>query len=349
MKYIKRWEHSSHSSDDSHSNTLDNLTVSVADANPHTATIGGVDWSSSFNADTKIGVKNGTGSLTQLLNIVNNMRSRAKDTTYCDNIDLQSINDESIPIESGLAYGTQFNKLKNYNKIDINVRYQPYTLEMKAIGSGTYRDSLLKPEDSKKQLSVDQTVSQTITTPGTPATYTCFAKGKEDTTKTFTCTDTLANEIISPQIKIQPNLPTVIRGQKMTKETANQILAALQNNTLTAWKGPEEKAFSWKGTNTVTHSSSHSDSSRKIKENIHTYIDSALDIINSVKIVNFNYLPNTEYDPNIKHIGFIAENTPEELSTQYHDRMDYTNCIGLLIKSVQELTEKVNNLEKKQL
>lgn len=343
MKYIKRWEHTSkspHSNSDSHSNTLDNLTVSVADANPHTATIGGVDWSSSFNADTKIGVKNGTGSLTQLLNIVNNMRSRAKDTTYCDNIDLQNANNASAPTPDSYTTNNALKSLKSYDTIITSNRYQPYTLTMNATGTG-----------AKEATSVNQTITQSLSTPITPTVYTCSATGKANTKKEYTCTDNLANEIISSETNIQPNLPTVIRGQKMTKETVNQILAALQENTITAWKGPEEKTFTWEGTNTVTHSShtSHSDSSRKIKENIHTYVDSALDIINSVKIVNFNYLPNTEYDPNIKHIGFIAEDTSEELSTQYHDRMDYINCIGLLIKSVQELSEKVNNLEKKQL
>ena len=41
----------------------------------------------------------------------------------------------------------------------------------------------------------------------------------------------------------------------------------------------------------------------------------------------------------------IAENTSELFSTQYHDRMDYTNCIGVLLKAVQELDKRIKALE----
>lgn len=87
-------------------------------------------------------------------------------------------------------------------------------------------------------------------------------------------------------------------------------------------------------------------SKREYKNNIEKYDENALDKINDVDIVRFNYKP--EYgDPTIDRIGFIANDTDEIFSTHYHDRMDYMNCIGMLMKSVQELSLRVKELEDK--
>ena len=90
---------------------------------------------------------------------------------------------------------------------------------------------------------------------------------------------------------------------------------------------------------------SHSSCSKKFKTNIVPFERSALELLREVEIKEFNYLPRSGEDPNINHIGFIAEDTPEEFSTIYHDRMDYVNCIGLLIKACQELSQEVNLLK----
>lgn len=95
---------------------------------------------------------------------------------------------------------------------------------------------------------------------------------------------------------------------------------------------------------------SHRNCKMIYKENIKNYELPAMDILKKVKVVSFNYKEEyaSQYkeDPSITHYGFIAEDTPEELSTKNHDRMDYMNCIGILIKAVQELDEKINFLEK---
>lgn len=101
--------------------------------------------------------------------------------------------------------------------------------------------------------------------------------------------------------------------------------------------------------NCVTGHSNHSShsndySKREYKTNIKDFNRSAIDDINKINIVEFNYKP--EYgDPTINRVGFIADDTDEIFSTRYHDRMDYMNCIGMLLKSVQELSSKVNKLE----
>ena len=67
-----------------------------------------------------------------------------------------------------------------------------------------------------------------------------------------------------------------------------------------------------------------------------------MDLINGINIVDYTY----KMDPKaIPHIGFIAENTDSLLSTPKKNRMDYTNCIGVLLKAVQELSKKVAALE----
>jgi hypothetical protein len=84
-------------------------------------------------------------------------------------------------------------------------------------------------------------------------------------------------------------------------------------------------------------------SSRTLKTNITPFTRSALDIIREVAVVNFNY----KTDVINKHIGFIAEDTPEELSTRNKNVMDSNNTIGVLLKAIQELESKVKELEAK--
>ena len=84
-------------------------------------------------------------------------------------------------------------------------------------------------------------------------------------------------------------------------------------------------------------------SSRTLKTNIAPFTRSALDIIRDVTVVSFNY----KKDIINKHIGFIAEDTPEELSTRNKNVMDSNNTIGVLLKAMQELEAKVKELEAK--
>lgn len=84
-------------------------------------------------------------------------------------------------------------------------------------------------------------------------------------------------------------------------------------------------------------------SSRELKTNISPFTRSALDIIREVAVVSFNY----KTDVINKHIGFIAEDTPEELSTRNKNVMDSNNTIGVLLKAIQELESKVKELEAK--
>jgi hypothetical protein len=86
-------------------------------------------------------------------------------------------------------------------------------------------------------------------------------------------------------------------------------------------------------------------SSRDAKENIQPFAPSAVDILNEVDIVSYNY--EVEQNDEDTRIGFIAEDTPTILSGNDHDRMDTVSVIGLVMKSVQEIDKRITNLENK--
>ena len=81
---------------------------------------------------------------------------------------------------------------------------------------------------------------------------------------------------------------------------------------------------------------------RKFKENITEFNENAVELINGIDIVNFNYIS----DPEKNHkIGFIADDTHEYFATKNHNIMDEGNCIGLLLKAVQELAAENSRLK----
>lgn len=81
---------------------------------------------------------------------------------------------------------------------------------------------------------------------------------------------------------------------------------------------------------------------RSLKENITPFKKSATKLINDIKIVNYNYIA----DPEKNHkVGFIADDTDELFATKNHNIMDQSNCIGLLLKAVQELSAEVKKLK----
>ena len=84
-------------------------------------------------------------------------------------------------------------------------------------------------------------------------------------------------------------------------------------------------------------------SKRDLKTNITPFTGSAVDLINQVEIVNFNY----KNDIDTTHIGFIADDTPVELSTINQNTMDVPSAVGLLIKAVQELNDEIIKLKNK--
>jgi len=85
-------------------------------------------------------------------------------------------------------------------------------------------------------------------------------------------------------------------------------------------------------------------SKRALKENIKVFNKSALGLVKTVEVVEYNYILDPEKS---SKIGFIADDTREEFSTSCHNTMDVTSSIGILLKAVQELDKKISCLENK--
>ena len=81
-------------------------------------------------------------------------------------------------------------------------------------------------------------------------------------------------------------------------------------------------------------------SALKYKENVSEF-DDALDIIEQANVVKFNYKNDKEKR---ERVGFIADYSPELMTTPTREGIDIPNCIGLLMKAVQQLNEKVGRL-----
>lgn len=86
-------------------------------------------------------------------------------------------------------------------------------------------------------------------------------------------------------------------------------------------------------------------SARKLKENIREFNEDALSIIEGTKIVTYNYKRDRE---KARKIGFIADDTPTELSGDNHDQFKMDHCIAVLIKAVQELNNKLDRITGKE-
>lgn len=146
---------------------------------------------------------------------------------------------------------------------------------------------------------------------------------------------------VSPRDPLKVNTATITENDSYvlyllgTKNTSKSEIT----NTVNIENGP---SIYMDSSGTITATDITIVSSKEAKENVKTSELSALDLINGINIVDYTY----KMDPKaIPHIGFIAENTDSLLSTPNKNRMDYTNCIGVLLKAVQELSKKVAALE----
>ena len=158
---------------------------------------------------------------------------------------------------------------------------------------------------------------------------------------------TVDGSITASGLNVSPKDPLKVNTTTLTADDSNVLyLLGTKNtskseitNTVNIENGP---SIYMDSSGTITATDITIVSSKEAKENIKTSELNALDLINGINIVDYTY----KMDPKaIPHIGFIAENTDSLLSTPKKNRMDYTNCIGVLLKAVQELSKKVAALE----
>ncbi len=82
---------------------------------------------------------------------------------------------------------------------------------------------------------------------------------------------------------------------------------------------------------------------KSLKENINSFEESGLEKINQLNIVTFNYKNDKNKE---KKVGIIADYSPEIFTGMYKDGFDVPNATAVLIKAVQELTFKIERMEK---
>ena len=258
--------HGQHSSTDTHSNSLSSTSIGSGSANPHTATIGGVDWSGTFSSDTPLGVKGSTGSLTQLTTIVNNMRSYPTSTDVTDDTSMQAPSNTSYS-PSDLVSAENLNSLLDYAGFTTKNRYQPYTLTINVTSTATSTGTANLDRLSAGPVSAtkSQDLQGNISTSGTSGpTWTSACTGIQgDKNTSYTYTDSLGGTLVKAGGTFSPRQLKSLsfaKGSKITKEQASQILDALQSTTLQKWTGPASKSFSWSGYNNISHANSHAQS-----------------------------------------------------------------------------------------
>lgn len=86
-------------------------------------------------------------------------------------------------------------------------------------------------------------------------------------------------------------------------------------------------------------------SAREYKEDIQPFHESALAILNAIPIYSFKYRDDTAKSENI---GIIADDILDSrISGDEYNRFNIANTVGLLVKAVQELSSRIDELERK--
>ena len=140
------------------------------------------------------------------------------------------------------------------------------------------------------------------------------------------------------------------RQYSIDVETLGEILGARARNMMPIYEngsivGGGAVGSSDEPWTSVTARAVHDLSRRDSKDDIQPFAKNALDILRNVLISTFYYKADRDNPDKYRHIGFIADDTPEELTTPKHDVMDIGACIGVLIKAIQELASEIDRLK----
>lgn len=118
---------------------------------------------------------------------------------------------------------------------------------------------------------------------------------------------------------------------------------AINKNQITV-RGKDENDETKINGGAITCSYVQTNSSRTKKKNIVHSERDAVKAINNIEIVDFFY--KNDKDEKNQKVGFIAEDTDSIFSTNKKDCMDHSNCIGMLLKAIQELSAEIEELKK---
>jgi len=89
-------------------------------------------------------------------------------------------------------------------------------------------------------------------------------------------------------------------------------------------------------------------STRDVKKDIEPYTADATAIIRDTEIITYNYDLDDPVNAAYKKIGFIAEDTHEDMASAEHDKMEIPATLAVAMKAIQELDVRLNALIQKQ-
>ena len=125
--------------------------------------------------------------------------------------------------------------------------------------------------------------------------------------------------------------------------TAGDQGKGIASNVAPVWQG---FGFGWATDAGLGGTYFFNPSSREMKKNIEPMTASGMDIINRTNIVTYDY--DNGLHEEILQVGFIAEDTPEELATFEYDKMDLSNTAAVILKAIQEIDARVTIIENQQ-
>jgi len=124
--------------------------------------------------------------------------------------------------------------------------------------------------------------------------------------------------------------------------TAGDQGKGITSNVAPVWQG---FGFGWATDAALGGVYFYGTSLRETKKEIEPFTKSAMDIINRTEIVSYKMDSGVHDDTTL--IGFVAENTPVELATEQQDKMDNTNTLGVILKAIQEIDDRIIALQNK--
>jgi hypothetical protein len=124
--------------------------------------------------------------------------------------------------------------------------------------------------------------------------------------------------------------------------TAGDQGKGIASNVAPTWQG---FGFGWATSAALGGTYFFNPSLRELKKDIEPFKKSAMDILNATEIVSYKLDSGVHDDVTL--IGFIAENTPAELATEQHDKMDNTNTLSVILKAIQEIDDRIIALQNK--
>ena len=143
--------------------------------------------------------------------------------------------------------------------------------------------------------------------------------------------------IPAPELLEEGQLALNMADQKIfTKNSAGTVVPV----------GGDENALLLTGgtcTGAIYAPAFHVTSLREYKENINNFAENAVDLIEGLTVVNYNL--KAEEEPKEQYIGLIADDTDPKFSGRDQNKIMLGNTVGILLKAVQELSERVKELE----